>query len=159
MIDPAEMVSRAQSMAVGTRLTPLVRSPTRVTCFLFAVAWWTPHRVHYDVDWARHEGYDDVMVPALLLNEYAVTALTSWSGDPGTLRRMTVRNLAPALAGDTITVEPVVAAATERDGCRVITIDFTLTKQGPVQVATGQGIVEVPLTGPALGYVSPAAEW
>ncbi len=144
MIDPAEVASRARGMTIGTRLSSLVRSPTRITCFLFAVAWWTPHRVHYDVEWARHEGYDDLMVPGLLLNEYAVTALTSWTGDPSTLRRLTVKNLAPAFAGDTITIEPVVADTTERAGCRVITIDFTLTKGGPVQVASGRGVIELP---------------
>jgi 3-methylfumaryl-CoA hydratase len=144
MISAQEAADRAVALAPGTRLPALVRTPTRVTCFLFAVAWWTPHRVHYDVEWARHEGYEDLMVPGLLINEYAVTAVTSWTGDPSHLRHLTIRNTGPAFAGDTITVAAEVAETVSRNDHTAITFDFTVVKQGDQPVATGRATVAVP---------------
>jgi hydroxyacyl-ACP dehydratase HTD2-like protein with hotdog domain len=137
------------ALVPGAHLPVLVRRPTRVTCFLFAVAWWTPHRVHYDVEWAAQEGYDDVMVPGLLLNEYVVTALTAWTGDPTSLRRLTVRNTAPALAGDTLRVTSEVTGVTEGDGVRTVALSFEMLRQDDRRILVGEARVEVP--GPPSG--------
>jgi hydroxyacyl-ACP dehydratase HTD2-like protein with hotdog domain len=144
MISAHEAAEQARRLTTGSALPALVRTPTRVTCFLFAVAWWTPHRVHYDVEWAREEGYEDLMVPGLLINEYVVTAVTSWTGDPSNLRRLTIRNTGPAFAGDTVTVAGEVAEAVRQEDRTVITFDFTVVKQGDQPVATGRATVEVP---------------
>ncbi len=100
--------------------------------------------MHYDVEWAREEGYEDLMVPGLLINEYVVTAVTSWTGDPSNLRRLTIRNTGPAFAGDTVTVAGEVAEAVRQEDRTVITFDFTVVKQGDQPVATGRATVEVP---------------
>jgi 3-methylfumaryl-CoA hydratase len=136
------------SFEPGSPMPELHRTPTRVTCFLFAVAWWAPHRVHYDVEWADHEGFDDVMVPGLLISEYVVTALTSWTGDPCHLRRLTIRNTGPAFAGENLTVRAEVAEVATGLGDLVgdrtaVTFDFSVSKDGGQSVATGQGTVEV----------------
>jgi len=133
----------------GDRLPRLVRYPTRVTCFLFAVAWWTPHRVHYDVEWAAHEGYGDVIVPGLLLNEYVVAAVTSWTGDPTTLRRLSVRYTAPAVAGDTLTLEPVVTDIDEVSGLRTVTFAFEMLRQDDAKLLFGEATVVAPLAATA----------
>ena len=153
MIDERTVAETALSFVPGSKLEDLVRSPTRVTCFLFAVAWWAPHRVHYDLELAREEGYDDVMVPGLLLNEYVVSAVTSWTGDPTTLRRMTIRNAAPVFAGETVTVRSEVVAVEEvpatgaGPGERSVAIafDYRITKGEGLAVAGGRAVVEVPL--------------
>jgi 3-methylfumaryl-CoA hydratase len=134
---------RARSFQPGSPLPELQRMPTRVTCFLFAVAWWAPHRVHYDIEWARHEGFGDVMVPGLLISEYVVTALTSWTGDPCHLRRLIVRNTGPAFAGEQLTVRSQVAGVATDGDRTAVTFDFTVSKDGGQSVASGQATVEV----------------
>jgi hydroxyacyl-ACP dehydratase HTD2-like protein with hotdog domain len=148
----AGVEATARALTPGAHLPALIRSPTRVSCFLFAVAWWAPHRVHYDVEWAHHEGYGDVMVPGLLLNEYVVTALTSWTGDPSTLRRLTVRNTAAAFAGETLTIDAAVVDVAASEGSVTLTLDFTMVKDGGVQVAGGRGVVEVDAAGDDRGH-------
>jgi hydroxyacyl-ACP dehydratase HTD2-like protein with hotdog domain len=138
-----QVLSEARSLTPGRHLASAVFSPTRVTCFLFAVAWWTPHRVHYDVELARAEGYADVMVPGLLLTEYVVTALTSWTGDPTSLRQMNIRHLAPAFAGDTLTVDTEVVDVALGSDAAVIVADFTMSKASQIQVVGGRATVEV----------------
>lgn len=137
------MARVVSSFRPGSVLPEVHRTPTRVTCFLFAVAWWAPHRVHYDVEWARQDGFDEVMVPGLLISEYVVFALTSWSGDPCHLRRLTVRNTGPAFAGENLTVRAQVAEVVPGEDRTAVTFDFSVSKDGDQSVATGQGTVEV----------------
>jgi len=148
VIDAGAVAAQARALVPGSQMPDVVRTPTRVSCFLFAVAWWAPHRVHYDIELARAEGYEDVMVPGLLLNEYVVSALTGWTGDPLNLRRMDIRNLAPAYAGDRLLIESSVAEVADHGERVEVTFQYEITRTGPdggerVAVAAGRGTVEV----------------
>ena len=59
-------------MSVGDSLGSCERTATRVGMFLFGVAHWTAHRIHYDTEWARREGYPDVLVPGPLMSAWQV---------------------------------------------------------------------------------------
>ena len=83
---------------------------TRVGMFLFGVAYWTAHRIHYDSDWARHEGYRDVLVPGPLMTAWQVDLVAAWAGSPAALVAMEDRNLAPAFPGDVLVVAGEVTA-------------------------------------------------
>ena len=138
------MTRRFADVTVGDELPSRWHTPTRVTLFLFGVAYWTPHRIHYDVEWARAEGYTDVLVTANLLSAYSAELLTDWAGDPGCLRGLQERNLAPAVAGDSLEitgrvaeVEPAPDAAGGLVRCdlRVIKRDGTTVVEGRATVA------------------------
>ncbi len=53
----------------------LVLPVDRVLLFRFSALTYNAHRIHYDLDWVRHEGYDDLVVhgplQALLMGELA----------------------------------------------------------------------------------------
>jgi len=123
---------------VGDELPPLTVTPTNVSIFLFGVAFWTPHRVHYDKEWARSEGYDDVLVTGPLMTGYLVRMLTAWSGDAASVKRLALRNHAPAFAGDELTVRGAVASVTP-DGEAVIAV--SIVKDGTAEVVSGEAAV------------------
>ena len=123
---------------VGDELSPLTVTPTNVSIFLFGVAFWTPHRVHYDREWARSEGYDDVLVTGPLMTGYLVRMLTAWSGDAASVKRLALRNHAPAFAGDELTVRGAVASVTP-DGEAVIAV--SIVKDGTAEVVSGEAAV------------------
>ena len=123
---------------VGDELPPLTVTPTNVSIFLFGVAFWTPHRVHYDKEWARSEGYDDVLVTGPLMTGYLVRMLTAWSGDAAAVKRLALRNHAPAFAGDELTVRGAVASVTP-DGEAVIAV--SIVKDGTTEVVSGEAAV------------------
>src|SRR5260370_516339 len=81
-------------------LPGLQRTAARLTLFLFGVGYWTSHRIHYDLDAAQAEGFDDVLVTANLLSAYNVELLTRWTGDPYCLLTLEERNVSPAFADD-----------------------------------------------------------
>lgn len=137
--------SLARMVQVGDRLPVARHAATRVGVFLFGAAHWTAHRIHYDVEFARDSGFDDVVVTGALMSGWTVQWLTTWAGDPHALRELTERNMAAAVAGDTLTftgrvdaVEPAADAGLD------VTCAFTVTKQGDQTVVTGSARLYLP---------------
>ena len=126
---------------VGDELPPLTVTPTNVSIFLFGVAFWTPHRVHYDKEWARSEGYDDVLVTGPLMTGYLVRMLTAWSGDSMAVKRIALRNHAPAFAGDELTVRGTVASIASQDSGGEAVIAVSIVKNGADEVVSGEAAV------------------
>ena len=126
---------------VGDELPPLTVTPTNVSIFLFGVAFWTPHRVHYDKEWARSEGYDDVLVTGPLMTGYLVRMLTAWSGDAGAVKRLALRNHAPAFAGDELTIRGVVSSVVSNGAACEAVIAVSIVKDGTIEVVSGEAAV------------------
>ena len=126
---------------VGDELPPLTVTPTNVSIFLFGVAFWTPHRVHYDKEWARSEGYDDVLVTGPLMTGYLVWMLTAWSGDALAVKRIALRNHAPAFAGDELTVRGAISSVVSNDSGGEAVIAVSIVKNGADEVVSGEAAV------------------
>jgi hydroxyacyl-ACP dehydratase HTD2-like protein with hotdog domain len=132
----------------GQQLPVLHRRPTRVSVFLFGVAYWTSHRIHYDVDAAREEGFGDVVVTANLLSAYSVEMLTHWTGDMRCVLELEERNLAPAVAGDALTMTGRVLDVSETDGERRARCSLLIAKDDGTTVVSGHAVVRLPDSAP-----------
>jgi acyl dehydratase len=138
------VVRRFGGVAVGTELPTLVRTPTRLTLFLFGVAYWTSHRIHYDLEWARAEGFTDVLVTANLISAYSAELASTWAGDPGCLRALRERNLSAAFAGEELTVRgSVVALEPGADG-GLVRCALRVTKADGTIVVDGLATLHLP---------------
>ncbi len=106
---PASVRSIAD-VAVGDLLPQLSVTVTEVTNFMFGAAFWAAHRLHYDVDLARTEGFESPLVSGALMSGYASRLLVEWAGHPHAVRRVTSRNLSSAFVGDTLDIAGSVTA-------------------------------------------------
>ena len=122
-------------------LPVLYRRPTRLTVFMFGIAHYTPHRIHYDVETARAEGFDDVLVTANLLSAYNVELLTRWTGNPHCLVELEERNVSPAVAGDLLTIAGRVLDVGVADGRRTARCSLQITKEDGAIVVSGSATV------------------
>jgi hydroxyacyl-ACP dehydratase HTD2-like protein with hotdog domain len=122
-------------------LPVLHRRPTRLTVFMFGIAHFTPHRIHYDVETARAEGFDDVLVTANLLSAYNVELLTRWTGNPHCLVELEERNVSPAVAGDLLTITGRVLDVGVTDGRRTARCSLQITKGDGTIVVSGSATV------------------
>jgi hydroxyacyl-ACP dehydratase HTD2-like protein with hotdog domain len=138
------VVRRFGEVAVGAELPTLVRTPTRLTLFLFGVAYWTSHRIHYDVDWARAEGFADVLVTANLISAYSAELATTWAGAPGCLRALRERNLNAAFAGEELTVGGRVAALEPGADGGLVRCALWVTKADRTVVVDGHATLHLP---------------
>ncbi len=84
-------------VAVGTELPVVVRNAGRVQLFLYSAATWNPHRIHYDVDYARFEGHPDVIVHGPLQGAWLSQYVTDWAGPLGRILNLSWQNRASAL--------------------------------------------------------------
>ncbi|OLT16457.1 hypothetical protein BJF78_14410 [Pseudonocardia sp. CNS-139] len=139
----SDRVRRFGEVAAGEELPPAHHTPTRVTMFLFGVAYWTAHRTHYDVEFARAEGFADVLVPAGLLSAYGAELLTTWAGDPGCLRELRERNLSPAVAGERLTVRACVTGLEPAADGGVVSCALSITA-GDRPVTEGRARLVLP---------------
>lgn len=109
------------AMEPGTLLVTRTVQPREVDLFLFSAITWNPHRIHYDRDYARTEGYPDMLVAgphqaallAQMLSDYARSC-------GGRVESMSVRHRSPAYCSQVLELEAVVIRAeAETEGCRV----------------------------------------
>ena len=128
------------TVRVGDALPAVVRSPDRLAVLLWCIGYWAVHRIHNDIEWARREGYADLVVGGALINSYVVKGLSDWSGDPTCLRRFRVRQHATAVAGDTLTARMSVLAIGPdvARGVRRVDCGFEVTKQDGTVISSGE---------------------
>jgi hydroxyacyl-ACP dehydratase HTD2-like protein with hotdog domain len=131
------------TVSVGDSLGSSVRTPTRVGMFLFGVAHWTAHRIHYDTEWARHEGYTDVLVPGPLMSAWQAELVAEWAGSRSALLSMEDRNRATAHPGDVLTVSGEVTDV-EHDTDGTFVTCATRVRSGSDDVVTGRLVVRLP---------------
>lgn len=87
----------ADELAPGAVLPTVVRNASRVQLFLYSAATWNPHRIHYDVDYARFEGHPDIIVHGPLQGAWLSQYVTDWAGPAGRMRSLQWQNRASAL--------------------------------------------------------------
>lgn len=84
-------------ITVGQELPVVVRNASRVQLFMYSAATWNPHRIHYDVDYARFEGHPDVIVHGPLQGAWLSQYVTDWAGPQGRILGLSWQNRASAL--------------------------------------------------------------
>lgn len=86
-------------IAVGDQIPTLTVTVDETQMFFFSAATYNGHRIHYDKEWARAEGYDDVLVQGPLQAALLARALGDWIGGRGRLVSFSVQNRAVAYPG------------------------------------------------------------
>jgi 3-methylfumaryl-CoA hydratase len=99
--------------SVGDRLPDVVLHPSATQLFRFSAVTWNTHRIHYDVEWARHEGHKGVLVHSHLHAANALRPLTDGLGPEWAVTKAAYRVVRPAAAGETLTATAQVTAASE----------------------------------------------
>jgi len=126
----------------GTPIPPLTRTHTAVSVFLVGVAYWTAHRIHYDKEWARSEGYDDVLVTAPLLLSLVTRMLNRWTGHPFAIRKLASTSRAYVYPGQKLTARGVVREVAPETG--LVECDVYIERDDGTQPVVGSAVVHLP---------------
>jgi hydroxyacyl-ACP dehydratase HTD2-like protein with hotdog domain len=128
----------------GTECPPLEFTPTRVGLFRFSAVSWNSHRIHYDREYARTEGFPDVVVQSTLHGEMLARTVLRWAGPGAVLCRVEWRNRATAYAGMTLVCSGRVSAVWEDGGGRVVRVDLVESTADGTVCVTGVAEVRLP---------------
>ena len=77
---------RLADLSVGDELPTIYKFPDEAQLFLYSAASHNPHRIHYDRDYARFEGYEDILVHGPLQGAWLTQYVTDWAGPQDTPR-------------------------------------------------------------------------
>ena len=94
----------------GDALPALVKKASRAQLFLFSAATHNPHRVHYDRDYARLEGHDDVLVHGPLQGAWLHQFVRDWAGPRGRVLALVFQNRSRAFPERELTFRGQVAS-------------------------------------------------
>lgn len=136
-------IRRFADVEVGEELRHREQT-SNLASFLMGVAWWGAHRIHYDHKWARHDGFEDVVVMGSHTYAWVDRLLTRWAGDPGCLKKLSFRHLAVAHVGDLLeVVARVIGTHAAADGGEVEWA-IEIAKDDGTRVATGTARLRLP---------------
>ncbi len=107
-----------EDVTVGQTLPTLTKRPGATQLFRFSAATGNAHRIHYDLPYARAEGYPGVLVQAHLHGCFLAQTVLDWAGERATLRRFRWENRGIAVADTTLTCSGRVVATHPSDSER-----------------------------------------
>lgn len=100
-------------LAAGVTLPPYRLRTSTIQLFRFSAVTWNAHRIHYDAEYARSEGYPDVLVQSHLHGCVLLGAVRAWAGPEATVHAFGWQNRSIAVAGDELVVTGEVLAVSE----------------------------------------------
>ncbi|BCJ86248.1 hotdog family protein [Effusibacillus dendaii] len=140
-----------EQVEVGYQLPPLIRKPTYVKLFRYSAITWNAHRIHYDQNYAKEEGYPDVLVQSHLHGAFLTQLCTDWAGPCGELKSLTVTVKRFAVPGDILTCHGIVVEKKREDGSGIVVVDLQEINQNGEICAPGRAEIKLPyFTLPAL---------
>lgn len=98
--------------------------PREVDLFMFSAAIWLTHRIHYDREYARSEGYSDLLVPGPLQSSYIAQMLGEVARrHGGRLSDLRLRHRTPVYCGEQLELISRVVSAARHEGAIVVVVD------------------------------------
>ncbi|GII94456.1 MaoC/PaaZ C-terminal domain-containing protein [Sinosporangium siamense] len=138
---------RFGAVHVGDRLPEMRHAPTRLQLFRYSAVTWNTHRIHFDPDYAAHEGYPDVLVQSHLHGAFLVTLCTEWMGASGRLTRLEVSVRRYAVPGDVLVCAGEVTGVEQvEEGHGLVHLNVTETRESDNTVcAIATATIALPL--------------
>ena len=104
------------TLEAGQRLPTMHKFPDEAQLFLYSAASHNPHRIHYDREYARFEGHDDIIVHGPLQGAWLTQFVTDWAGPAARLLGVTWQNRASGLPGEELVFSGTVTSVDHETG-------------------------------------------
>jgi len=134
-------------VGVGEQIPELTVTVDETQMFFFSAATYNGHRIHYDKEWAKAEGYDDVLVQGPLQAALLARAIGDWIGGRGRLVSFSVQNRAVAHPGESLTFGgEVTGKRLTGEGTGLVDLAIAGRRDGTM-LMPGTATVELPRRG------------
>lgn len=136
-----------EDVQVGDALPTLEVTIGAAQLFQLSAVMHLAHRIHFDLDWARHEGYPHCVIHAPFHGEVLVQMVRNWAGIGSWMRRFNYQNRNYAVLGDTLRGEGTVTAKHQDQGYSLVDLELAVTKAtegGRVTTAPGGATLALP---------------
>jgi hydroxyacyl-ACP dehydratase HTD2-like protein with hotdog domain len=136
-----------EDVDMGAQMPALTVTVDETQLFFFSAATYNGHRIHYDKQWAKAEGYDDVLVQGPLQAALLARAIGDWIGGRGRLVSFAVQNRAVAYPGELLSFGgKVTGKRLTEGGAGLVDLDIAGRRDDTV-LMPGTATVELPRRG------------
>ena len=129
-----------EDVSVGTRIRPLIKTPTTRQLVQYAGASGDFYEIHYDQGYARSAGLPDVIVHGALKSAFLAQALGEWAGDSGALLKMDVQYRGMDKVNERITCAGTVSSVL---GGGLVECDVWTEREDGVRTTVGKAVVSL----------------
>jgi hydroxyacyl-ACP dehydratase HTD2-like protein with hotdog domain len=144
--------SQRVDKTVGTTVAAMEVCPGELDLFMFSAATWLTHRIHFDREYARTEGFDDLVVHGPLQGAYLSQMLSALADDcGGKVVSLSYRHRRPVYCGQRLRCSAVVEAVSRSDHGERLDVAVQIAVNEAV-ATSGQGVLLIPdPPGPGAG--------
>ncbi|HCP23286.1 MAG: dehydratase [SAR202 cluster bacterium] len=128
----------------GTEITPLVKNPTTQQLVKYAGASGDYYQIHYDKDFAKNNGLEDVILHGALKNAFLGHLVTKWMGPNGDLKRLACQYRGMDIPGTPVTAKGVVTKKYQDGGSNLVDCDIWLENEKGEKTTPGSATVALP---------------
>ena len=116
----------------------IIKKPTYMQLFMFSAVTWNRHLIHYNADYAHHDGLEDVAVHRALLGNFLAQLMTDWIGESGKISKVEWNVRASAKPGDTLYCRGNVLKKRIEDNNKIIDCEIRIEKEDETLIAPGK---------------------
>lgn len=130
---------QASGLRPGDVLAEMHVVPSTVQLFRYSAVTWNTHRIHFDHEYARDEGYPTVLVQSHLHGAFVTTYCTDLAGPDGVLLELDLSVRRYAVPGDHLVIKGTVSQVIPSTTDLTVHLDIE-------EVRVSDGAVCVPAT-------------
>jgi hydroxyacyl-ACP dehydratase HTD2-like protein with hotdog domain len=133
-----------EDLKIGDETPVVAADITSTQLFQMSAVTDNPHRIHYDKEWALHEGYPERVIHGPLQGEMLSQSLQAWLGTPGWLKRLEYSNRAFAVLGERLICKGKITSLTKDDRNHYAELECWIEKEDGTVTAPGSATVVLP---------------
>ncbi len=140
----AKSQTHFEDVEVGAELPPLTKVPTTIQLFRYSAVTWNAHRIHFEREYAQHEGHPDILVQAHLHGAFLAQMVMDWAGPGARLVSFGWSNRGRAIPGDTLTCTGRVTGKRTDGGRTLVDLEIVEKNQRGEVCAPGKATLMLP---------------
>lgn len=125
----------------GYEIPAITKKPTYMQLFMFSAITWNRHLIHYNAEYARHDGLPNVAIHRALIGNYLAQVLSDWIGEEGKVAKVKWNVRATAVPGDTLVSKGRVLKKRTEGKMKIAECEIWVEKKGGEIIAPGRGEV------------------
>jgi acyl dehydratase len=133
-----------EDVAVGMEIPSWVNEIDLLKLIRYAAVSWNFYLLHLEKEFAQKKGFKDVNIPAPYYGSFLASMMTKWTGDPGSLKRLSYTVKVMGFPGDTLIGKGTVIKKYQERGMNLVECDIWVENQEGVKVAPGSATVALP---------------
>ncbi len=100
--------------------------------------------LHFNKKYAQKMGFDDIVIAGNFLYAYLLKWIVNWVRNINYIKKINIKFLNPVYLNEEIVHSGKIIDISKKNGCRIITCEFNVKKNGEIITSSGTIILEHP---------------